>query len=484
MFKAIRKYYHQKSTKTQAAIQFGLAVLISILIISYQLSSQSVTPPHSDALAYLNIALDIHDTGTFTDGDFNGVANKAGPNDEGMFFSPLYPFFLSLIMKFDTDFYQMSTCLTENISLDKICDVHIGGLIIAQGIIAIVSLLLVWTSALIVTGKKSIAWVSMIFASLAECYSYYAALALNENLVFPLFTLFCLLLVLGFKKRKWQIIFLAGIVLGLTALTRPSFPYVAYTSCFIAILLAAWIMLRGLKNYNTPALLMIFFMGYVVSVTPWIIRNGITLGEYAISSGYAPFILVQRAAYNEMTGKEFAASFVYGLPDFGDTLAKKLFHEENYKRFRYSEPSGFYRQGNGEFKENAIREAGGDENLLKYLLETSIFGNAIKHILVTFSLVWSGMWVSKYWGLITIPIFLAVLGKSIYNKNYNLLIYALPAWFMLGFNAFTSVNVVRYNLILIPCLAIAAGTFVIFAFDAFKKKNADLKPKRCSNVNV
>lgn len=468
---AIKQSYDQKTIGIQNVIQFGFAAIASILIIASQLFNQTFELPKSDALAYLSIALDVHNTGIFTDGTYKTVAEKIGPYGEGMFFSPLYPFLLSIIMGLDNDFYQMSQCLINNISVPQSCEIHINGLVIAQGLVAAVSLMLIWLSALVITGRKDIAWLAMILASLAECYSYYSSLVLNENLVFPLFSLFSLLLVLGLKKRNWQIMLLAGFSLGLAALARPSYPYVAYGCCLVIVISIAFMALRrNFKGYKIPALLAILIAGYAVTISPWIIRNGQAFGEYTISEGYAPFILVQRVAYNEMTNKELAVSFVYGLPDFGDVLAKKYFLEEDYKRFRYDEPSGFFMQGNGEFKAAAIHEAGGKDKLLDHLLKNEIIDNIGKHIVVTFSLVWSGMWVSKYWGLIAIPLFFVGLVGTTYRKNYSLLVYSLPAWFMLGFNAFTSVNVVRYNLILVPCLAIGVAIVLLFLYDKAMKK--------------
>ena len=75
------------------------------------------------------------------------------------------------------------------------------------------------------------------------------------------------------------------------------------------------------------------------------------------------------------------------------------------------------------------------------------------HVLVTLPLVVRGIWISSYPGAIMLLLFVPVLILSIRKRRYELAIFALPAWFMLGFHAFVSVNVTRYNLIMLPGLA-------------------------------
>jgi hypothetical protein len=125
-------------------------------------------------------------------------------------------------------------------------------------------------------------------------------------------------------------------------------------------------------------------------------------------------------------------------------------------------------------QEQSVEKAGGRENLLPWLIKNEVLGNLGKHISVTFSMLWRGMWVSKYWGLIAIPVFAGVFIYALRSAWLSFVIFSMPPWFMAGFHAFTSVNVVRYNLILVPCLAIAAA-FAIVKAGGFVRSKLKLK---------
>lgn len=471
MIKNFLQLYKQQPEAIKLWQHIVLAMAVALLTIIFQISRENILFPSADALLYLSIAVDLVKTGIFTDGYFQKIAEYIGPQGQGMFFPPLYPFFLSTVMHFDPGFYQMAQCLViEENRLNNICELSMKGLIISQAIIASCSLFMIWLSAYIITKNKRTSWCAMFLAALAQAYAYYATQALNENLVFPLFSAFCLFLVLGIQTKNWKYFLVSGVTIGILSLTRPSYLYIAYMGLFCAALFFLWGLIRNNKGcYQTTRLLLVLFIGFAATLAPWSMRNASLFNQYTISSGYAPFILVQRVAYNQMTPKEWLVSFVYGLPDFGDNLAEKYFNETDYKRFRYDEPTGFYYQGNGPLKEQLTEDAGGRKNLLSHLLKNYVLGDLLKHVMVTFSLVWSGMWVSKYWGLIAIPIFLAVTGKCLAVQKYDLILYSIPAWFMLGLNAFTSVNVVRYNLVMIPCLAIAVAILISFLLSTFKK---------------
>lgn len=54
------------------------------------------------------------------------------------------------------------------------------------------------------------------------------------------------------------------------------------------------------------------------------------------------------------------------------------------------------------------------------------------------------------------------------------IVFALPPWFMAGFHAFVSVNIVRYNLILIPCFAIAMAWTMLRLAEVFRTRTRTL----------
>lgn len=287
-------------------------------------------------------------------------------------------------------------------------------------------------------------------------YAYYATLYLTENLVFPLFTLFTVLLVCAWRRPGVWVWAAAGASLGLLALVRPSFIYLGY---FILLCQIAFVTLgRAGPSLVGAGRISAGVLGFVVVVGPWIVRNWMVHGIPAITDGYASFTLVQRVAYNAMTYHEWLVSWIFWLPVFGDKLAAYLFQPESYVRLSFEHPDSFYLVGNSALRAATLEAAGGLANHLDYLLSEYVLGQFGKHALVTLPLAVRGIWISSYPGALMLLLFVPILVLSIKKRRYELAIFALPAWFMLGFHAFVSVNVTRYNLIMIPGLA--AGSAV------------------------
>ncbi len=447
-------------------IHFFLAILFSITIIFFQTRHETPNFRIGDSYAYMSVAKNLTDTGVFTDGRFKKNAAIQGTEEQGMFFAPLYPMLIAGIMGVDRNFYDTVSCHMTS-QTPEICSNDMGSFHLVQIGLAIFSAFLVWLSGWIISGKYSVAWLALVLSLFAEAYAYYTAQIMTENLVFPLFTMSCLSAAAAWKQKRRWLWFVSGLFLGLLALTRPSFVYLFYAALPIIFILGIYQKELSLRKKISWSILLL--LGYSLTAGPWIIRNGLSTGEYAISKGYASYILVQRVSYNDMTWKEWGVSFLYGLPDFGDSLTKDIFDSKDYERFDYQNRKGFYAIGNDSLRKETLEKAGGVENHLSYLLENEVFNNLHKHIMVTLSLAWRGMWVSKYWGLITIPIFFVIFIWAIRQKCWEFIIFSLPPWFMLGFHAFTSVNVVRYNLILIPCLALATA-FLLSIGASFIKK--------------
>ena len=451
-----------------------LALIVACLIIFAQSRHMIADPSEHDANYYTSTAKDLVDTGVFTDGCCKEWSFRHGAKGQGMFFAPLYPALVAGAMKLDPGFYQTVSChlSREHQTGQRDCPMNIGVLRVFQTVLAVLSAFLVWFAGLVITGRLSIAWLAMILALSVKAYAYWSTAIMTEILVFPLFTLATSLYVLAYKKQKLSLWWAAGGVLALAALTKPSFSYLFYALIPLSAGLAFYTSTDKRKFLLVP---LTFILGFSCVAGPWIVRNGLALGKYDISGGYASFILVQRVAYNEMSWSEWGAFFVYGLPDFGDKLAKKLFDPESYERLDYADPKGFYQIGNNELRDQTIKDAGGLKNHLSYLLHNYVLKDLFKHIMVTLPLAWRGMWIGKYWGLVAIPVFAFVFVYAARRRWAEYILFALPPWFMVGFHAFTSVSVPRYNLILIPCLAIALAFALVKGWDRIAAK----QKKKC-----
>ena len=108
---------------------------------------------------------------------------------------------------------------------------------------------------------------------------------------------------------------------------------------------------------------------------------------------------------------------------------------------------------------------------MHYLLHEEILGNLGKHSLVSVALAYRGVWIVKYWTLLAVPVlFYLLYGGTFRGRHRDLLVFSLPALFMLGLHAFVSVNVHRYNIILMPSLALATGWFALKVWVWYRRK--------------
>lgn len=432
---------------------FVFLVALGVVVLQLHLAPPPTLDEDSDE--YLRVGYELYTDGVFTDG---GMTDE---NGKGMFFAPAFPAFLAGLMVVSEPFAESARCVLFDRGWDS-CG-PFSALVYTQAVLAAITAFLVWLSATVITERKVAAWLAMILALGAEAYAYFAGIMMTETLTFLFFTGANLAAAASWKRKSPALWMLAGVLLGAAALTRPGFAYLLYGA--LPALIVAMAFLRTLDWRRRALIPLLFLVGYGLAAGPWMIRNFVTFGDLAISKGYAGYIFVQRASFNRMSWDEWRASFIYGLPDFGDSLAGDLFPPERFERLDYANPEGYYQLGNRAFRDDMLEEAGDEDRLLGYLIEKEVLGNPGKHIAVTFSLLWRGVWVSKYWGMVAIPLFLAVFFAALRRRWGSFILYSLPGWYMAGFHAFTSVGVVRYNLILVPCLAIGASVALLWAYD-------------------
>ncbi|HPF78884.1 MAG TPA: glycosyltransferase family 39 protein [Alphaproteobacteria bacterium] len=453
-----------------------LVLVVSTLAIWQQSKNYEPHMRTGDSYIYLSIAKDFVDKGMITNGVFGKNFPEKGRNGEGHFFTPVYPVFLSFFMHFDKNFYENAAChiASKNGKEAEKCGNDYTSVIIGQTIISALTAALIWLTAYLLTKNLALSWLSLLIGILSKVYGQYATEIMTEVLLFPFFTLASLAAALAWqyrdniKKSGWLWV-LSGILWGAATLTRPAYSYLIYAGVFFLYVAALFITKQGIiKSLRYPVLLL---AGFILCVGPWVLRNGISSGEYTISEGYGPHVLTQRLAYNDMTWQEWGASFIYRLPDFGDKLAENLFGKGTYERFDYeNKKNGFFYIGHTSFRAQLIEEAGGRENLMPYIIKNYLLPNLPKHIMTTLSLAFNGIWIGKYWALVVLPLFGAALIFA-WRKNWQeLIILSFPGWFMVGFHAFTSVNVTRYNMTLVPSLSLAAAWVLMMFFCWLKRK--------------
>ncbi|MBM3507416.1 MAG: hypothetical protein FJX64_06795 [Alphaproteobacteria bacterium] len=432
-----------------------LALLVAALVIALQIASARPREPYADEYRYLNIASGLVLQGVFGDGaDFD-----AAPIAPDRKYGPLYPAFLAGLMVLDGKFAASVACFREHRNDDTTtCPRSYGLAVPIQGMLAAIASFGTWLIALLVTGRRAVAWVAMAIALLSGEFAAYATMFLTENLVLPLFVFGTLAALAAARRPTTARLACAGALLGVLTLVRAEYALLGAGALATAAV-AAMIWRANAGQIARGAVVAV--AAALVVAGPWIIRNQVTFHAADRAGSYGSRILAQRLAYNEMTTKEWAVAFVYWLPDFGDNLAGALFGGDSFRRLSLDGTDTLYELGRAELLANAVTQAGAEDQALGYLVRTGILAQPLWHVAVTFALLWRGIWVAKYWGLITVPIFAFVLASRVRRRDWTFVLLAAPAWFMAGLYAFASISISRYNLVLIPCLAVATAMALV-----------------------
>ncbi len=242
-----------------------------------------------------------------------------------------------------------------------------------------------------------------------------------------------------------------AVLLGLTALTRPGFLYLLPFCVLLACLHAGrrW---PGRRDAAAMAL------GGAAVLAPWILRNRLVLGRAALTYGYDSHTLVQRIAFNTMSWREYGLAYLCWLPD-GTSLGRRWVGAGACDRFGWDEqPNSFYTLGLRHMLDETLRAAGGYDHHLSYLVHTYVLPHLGWHMMVSIPLALRGAYAAHWWGFVLLPVCLWTTWVTLRERGSRYLALALPALFMLAFNASVAVNQVRYNLLLVPAYAVAGAS--------------------------
>lgn len=387
-----------------------------------------------------------------------------GPHDKplSMTIAPLYPAFIAVLTHLDPRLAATVACVPapQDGHLES-CPNDLGLLVWAQLLLAAGTGLLLWRTANQVTLSRSSAWIALIAASFGSAeYAEYAHAAMTETLTFFLFAGFDLAFLLSIERRSIKAALVAGALLGLTTLTRPIYLYLALAILAAALAIATWhaVARRAATKLPTLRLGVSFAVAFAAIVGPWIARNALVFGVANITEGYAPFVLVQRLAYDDMRPKEWLAGWIYFLPDFGHSWAKALLPAENYERLGYDTPDTLYAAGVDQAATTAPLGAQGPS--IVSLIRSDILPHLGTFIAVTLLLAWRGLWIGRYFSVVTVPMLFWRLARVKAPRWPALAIVASPPLFVLFLNAAVSGDAARYNIILEPVMAIAAGQII------------------------
>lgn len=425
---------------------FAVTLLSTVSLIYLVAAQAPADTPRSDARVYVQLALGLSEFGVF--GRYRDGDHVPAP---AMDVAPLYPWFLAHVMHTDETLRDTLRCAMSPHRVDAPpCPQHYQRVVQVQLGLLAVTLTLLWATALVWTTRPLCAWLAWLMALAAGIVPEYAAGYLTEVLVLPLGGVFTLALALVIKRRHaTPAATLAGLALGLLALTRPSFWYLLLALAGVTAMLA---LLPRWRRDSGPLALLCLVAALVTG--PWLLRNHTHFERYTLSGGdYGSRSLLQRLAYNDMTLAECAAAFVYWLPDWGDSLARALLPPATYRRLGWDGQQTFYRRGVARMR--ADMRGGVVQSEVGNLLRDEVFPQPLRHGRATLALAWRGIFIGKTWGFVAWLCAALALWRESRRRRYDYLLLCLPAWFLCLFQAAVSVSIPRYNLLLLPVLALA-----------------------------
>jgi hypothetical protein len=323
--------------------------------------------------------------------------------------------------------------------------------------LAVFFLLVWWIAGEVLRSPRASLIALMLAGMTSPMLLGYVNYVLTEMAALVLLTSTIAAAVAARRGRSVGWLFVAGLCLGATALTRPAYLYLGYACGLVGI----GLVFSQEHRLRKLPLLLAFVIGLGTAVLPWIARNAIVLDRPALTYGYDSHQLVLRIAYNQMSWDEYGQFYVCGLPD-GVGLGKVLFGPKACERFSWdpAQKNSFYNIGKGPLMEKTLAAAGGWPQHLSYVIRNYILMSPLRHLLVTVPFTLAGAWIKVYWGLVLGIACVILTVRALRVGDKDLLVVTLPCWFMLLFHASVAINQNRFNLILILPYSIAGAWLV------------------------
>ena len=445
-------------------IAFGpgwICALIAALSIAVGAAKIEPRQPLWDENFYLGYAYGLAEYGTF-----GRVMDPDVAPEPTVYSVPLYPSFLAGLMTLDGRASASTACaLARQRSPDGPCPAQYELIWGAQLLLVALTVVLAWLAARAVSERPVVAHLAAALTALSGVPAYFANLFLTENLTLPLMTGCAWCLVLGLGRNRFAWLALSGALLGLAALTRPAFFYLVFPLAMLVLAVAA-------HRYGRRSILIavVFALPFAALSGAWSLRDRAVAGDVAMAGTYGARAITARLAYNRMNAKEWLTGFIYWLPDFGDKWAAALTEPAAYERLRMPSPKGFLPYERTRLIDEARAANGGTDATLGWYLEQKILGDLGKHLAVSLVLAWRGLFIGQYFGLFGAFFLAWAVWRAIRRGDMRLPLLAAPAVLMLGLNAFISLNIPRYNVQLVPVMAVALSIGLVQIWSALAER--------------
>ena len=440
----------------------AVLALAAFLVLAGALASR---PARSlmdfDQPFYITIAYDLDRHGVFSNGIFSGVDSAEEAPPAGMFFGPVYPLLVLAAMQIDSRFAAAVRCNVEadrNHDGQAKCEPYATPMRIIHALLLALGVLAIAAAGEQMYRSKAVFWLAGGLATIAlvaeaDIFSF----VMTESIAFALYSVWALTIVLAWTTARLRYFILAGGLLGILCLTRPSF----------LVLLPVVAALSSLHGYRlsvprrplTAARVLALTLAFAAVVGAWSARNAVSVGKFGLTEEYGSAALIERFAYDDMTAREFFQAFAYCVPGIGDLGFDLVYGTDSMHRFVFHTPGSFFHAGRDR-RDALVAEHGRLDPLIGGIIRDEMRASWWRYLLVSIPLAWCGMWAGWLASLVLIPLFACACVRAVRKSQPLLLLYAAPAVAMLALHAAVANQTTRYNLILIGPFAAGAAWLV------------------------
>ena len=436
----------------------GFAILLFAALALAIMSQPAKRMMDFDQSFYLTIAYDLARHGVFSNGPFDAVDSTRAAPPPGMFFAPLYPSLVAGVMRLDTRFAAAVACSVEADHGRRdpaACEIYATPMLLVHALLLTLGVLAIGRSAELIVGSARAFYIAGVLAGAgvaaeAELFSY----LMTGSLSFALISLAMLAVVSGLVTARMPSFLAAGLLLGALSLTKPSFLVVFPVLLGVMIAHARWLAPRSSPSWTRG--IAAFAVAFLIVIGPWLGRNYLSVGKLRFTEEYGSLTLIERFAFNQMTGREFALSFPYCVPTIGPAVVDRLFGPDAMDRFEWDQTGSFFQVGRA-WRTALVRAYERVDPVIGEIFLAEMQHRWWSHLATIVPLGWCGLWVSGLWSLFVAPIFAVACVRALRRRRPLFLLYAIPAVALIGLHAAVANHYPRYNLAIIGPFSVGAA---------------------------
>jgi hypothetical protein len=415
-----------------------------------------------DQVFYVTIAYDLDRYGTFSDGIFDPVDSSVQPAQPGMFFGPVFPALVFTVMKLDHRFADAVRCSVDSNRGhrdESSCEAYEAPIRVLNSVLLTIGAAAIGFAAELIFRQPPWTFLFAVLFATAALVSetHIFSFVMTESAIFAIYSVFAWTLLRALMRPAAIRFAIAGAILGLLSLTKPSFAALLPVALAMVFAFGYWI--SKLSRNLIGVHLLVFALAFMCIVAPWMVRNYVSLGKFGLTKEYASAVVVERFAYDDMTAQEFFLAFPYCTPGIGDLLFDKVYGADPMHRFMYHTPGSFFHTGR-ERRDVLVEQNGQIDPMIGRLVRDEMANNWWRYLAVNIPLAWCGMWPGGIVTLLLLPLFVASVLQTVRARDPSLIFYAAPAVLMLALHAAVANHYTRYNLILIGPYSVGAAWII------------------------